>query len=494
MDKAMLIYNAIDSAATLRVHDEIWPELETGGYLGTYEFTARLLQPLLYMQTKGIRVNKETLEVKRLELNKEIIVKQEELDELCGRPLNVNSPKDCITFFYVEKNATPYTNRKTGKPTCDDLALQRLAKGTAARKPIPEARVAQQLRGLMKLRGTYISIEFDPDGRLRCSVNPRGTWTGRISTSKTVFGTGMNLQNLPLAFKYFLIPDPGYGLCEIDKAGAEWVVVAYLSGDANMIRVCEEGRDPHLYTAAMMFGVTEEQVEEESYHVGHETDPATLERIRSKFCPWTRALPFITRNMSLRQAGKKSNHGLNYDEGFRTFALINDLIESEARRIIDLYHKTYPGVHLWHDRIKHQLGKNRTLTNCFGRKFKFLNALGDQLFKQAFAALPQSTVVDLLNEGIIKCYEDDRFHMKQAEMLAQVHDSLLIQYPLNIPGEFRNFCRDATIHLNPTMEYEGRQFKIGTDIKVGQNWAEMHEVGDEQSTAGGLDKRLPNVH
>jgi DNA polymerase-1 len=494
MDKSMLVYNAIDSAATLRVHDAIWPELETGGYLGTYEFTARLFQPLLYMQTKGIRVNKEKLEEKRLELNGEIIAKQAELNELCGRELNVNSPKDCIKFFYLEKDVQPYTNRKTGKPTCDDLALQRLAKGTASRKGLPEARVAQQLRGLLKLRGTYISIEFDADGRLRCSVNPRGTWTGRISTSKTVFGTGMNLQNLPLAFKYFLVPDPGYDFCEIDKKGAEWVVVAYLSGDANMIRVCEEGRDPHLYTAAMMFGVSEEQIAEEEHHVGHETDPATIERIRKKYCPWASALSFVTRNMSMRQAGKKSNHGLNYDEGFRTFALINDMLESEAKRVINLYHKVYPGIHLWHDRTKHQLGKDRTLVNCFGRKFKFLNALGDTLFKQAYAALPQSTVVDLVNDGIIKCYEDRRFHMQQAEMLAQVHDSLLVQYPNNIPGEFKQFCKQATEHLNPTMEYEGREFQIGTDIKVGHNWAEMREVEDEQPTAGGLDKRVPDVH
>jgi len=280
----------------------------------------------------------------------------------------------------------------------------------------------------------------------------------------------------------------------LTKAGAEWVVVAYLSGDANMIRVCEEGRDPHLYTSSMMFGVTEEQVAEEDHYVKHETDPETIGRLRRKYCPWTAAMDFITRNMSMRQAGKKSNHGLNYDEAFRTFALINDMLETEAKRIINLYHRTYPGIRLWHDRIKHQLGKDRTLVNCFGRKFKFLNALGDQLYKQSYAALPQSTVVDLVNDGIIKCYEDRRFHMQQAEMLAQVHDSLLTQYPLNIPGEFKQFCKQATEHMNPTLEYHGRSFKIGTDIKVGQNWAEMHEVEDEQSTASGLDKRVPNIH
>lgn len=494
MDRAMLEYNAIDSAATLAVHDAIWPELEKGGYLPTYQFTARLFEPLLYIQQKGIRVDQDRLQTKQKELNTEIEEKQHELNEACGRELNVNSPKDCITYFYIERDIPPYTNRKTGKPTCDDIALQRLAKGTASRGGLPEARLAQQLRGLLKLRGTYLEIQFDSDGRLRCSVNPRGTWTGRLSTSKTVFGTGMNLQNLPLAFKHFLVPDPNYFLCEIDKAGAEWVVVAYLSGDANMIRVCEEGRDPHLFTASLMFDVTEEQVYEENEVVGHETDPARIEQLRAKYCPWTKALSFITRNMSMRQAGKKSNHGLNYDEGFRTFALINDLLEGDARRIINLYHRAYPGIRRWHERVRFKLGKDRTLVNCFGRKFHFRNALGDQLYKQAYAAIPQSTVVDMVNWGIIKIYEDEAPVVQQCQMLAQVHDSLLTQYPLGKPEDFEIFLARANQHMNPTLEYEGREFQIGTDAKIGLTWADMGEVTDEFKTTGRLDNSLPNVH
>jgi hypothetical protein len=48
-------------------------------------------------------------------------------------------------------------------------------------------------------------VAFDADGRLRCSWNPRGTKFGRLSSSQTIFGTGMNLQNLSPKFKGFIV-------------------------------------------------------------------------------------------------------------------------------------------------------------------------------------------------------------------------------------------------------------------------------------------------
>ena len=61
-------------------------------------------------------------------------------------------------------------------------------------------------------------------------------------------------------------------LIEIDKSQAEWVVVAYRSGDANMIKVIEEGLDPHIHTAYLMTTLPKELIEEEGELIGHGTD------------------------------------------------------------------------------------------------------------------------------------------------------------------------------------------------------------------------------
>src|SRR5690606_11604294 len=109
-------------------------------------------------------------------------------------------------------------------------------------------------------------------GRMRCSYNPRGTKFGRLSSSKTIFGTGTNFQNLPQEFKKFLVADPGYCFVEVDKRQAEWVAVAYLTGDANMIEAIEKGMDVHTHTASLMFDADPSIIKYEHKLIGHTTD------------------------------------------------------------------------------------------------------------------------------------------------------------------------------------------------------------------------------
>lgn len=489
VDQEMLRYNAIDASATYQIWGVLEREAEKYGYLGQYNFLQKLIEPLTAMQLRGIKVDMEKLEETKDHVGKQIVSAQERLNELCGEELNVNSPKQCIAYFYYKLGHKPYISRKTGRPTTDDTALQRLA-----RKGVREAAVAQELRGLLKLRGTYLEISFDADGRLRCNVNPRGTTTGRISTSKTIFDTGANMQNLDPRFRGFLIADDGYFFLEVDKARAEWVIVAFASGDANMMKVVHENLDPHSYTAHMMFGLDVETIKAEDKLVGHLTDPGQILELRKKSALDLSSAVFTPRNMSFRQAGKKSNHGLNYDEAYKTFALINEISEGEAKRIINLYHGGYPNIrNVYHEGIKRQLGEDRTITNCFGEKRRFLDSWGDALFRSAYAHIPQSTVAHLINQGIISSYYDEEPYMQKLEGLMQVHDSYWTQYPLFGLEDAVRAIYKLLDYLNPTMSYSGREFQIASDVKVGFDGAHLVEVkitGDLSTDVEELERTL----
>ena len=488
IDRDILTYNALDSAVTMACYDEIIDELKATGYMDTYRLSQNVLPVLFYMSCRGIRVDMDLLEEEKKRVNASILAKEEELKEETGIDLNVQSPKACQAYFYGTLAIKPYTKVAKDKHghkktviTTDDKAMARIARGTANRKPVKAARLVQELRGLLKLRGTYLEIEFDKDGRLRCSVNPRGTRFGRLSTSQTIFGTGTNMQNLPEGFKTFLVSDPGCVFYEIDKARAEWIVVAYASGDSGMISVCEQSLDPHTHTAYQMFNVDKEIILEDSKIIGHMSDPAEIKARRDEI--------FLSRNigtkdwprtMSMRQAGKKANHGLNYDETYVMFALSNEIQEAEAKKIIDLYHRGYPGIRRYHEATQSKLRNDRTLYNCFGRKYKFLLPWGKDLFKAAYAFVPQSTVVDLVNEGMAQTFKDNDPCMEHSEILMQVHDSVLNQWHLERSRkDFRKWAQ--AIHrqagyLNPTLSYNGRSFAIGSDMKIGTNWGDMVEV------------------
>ena len=196
-------YNAKDAAVAMEAWDKLYKEMIEGEYLENYHFTMNMVEPLVFMQTKGILVDQEKLNATKKEVSILIEQKTEELNRMAKKPFNPGSPKQCQEYFYGTLGLKPYLNNKTGRPSTDDLALARIIR----RDRIPEARLVQEIRTLNKLSDSYLSVQLDRDGRIRCSYNIRGTVTGRLSSSKTIFGTGMNMQNIDPRFRSFMVAD-----------------------------------------------------------------------------------------------------------------------------------------------------------------------------------------------------------------------------------------------------------------------------------------------
>lgn len=475
-DEEFWLYNGKDCCVTMEAFPAIEKEMNAKGTRGTYESTMDLFGVLLYMQMRGIKANQKRLEEAKAAVKEKTQAAQTELDRLAsakGMPfdskagvcLNTSSPKQCSQYFYVVLGHNPYKNRKTGGITTDDKAMTRLE-----RKGCREATLVKEIRGLRKLEGTYLDIEFDSDGRLRCSYNPAGTTTGRLSSSQTIFGTGANFQNIPPEFKTFLVADEGCFLAEFDKRQAEWVETAYLSGDANMIEVIEKGLDAHVRTAQLMYGAPQELILKEAKIIGNSTDEVWIEEQRRNHCPEVfKYNPPL--NMSMRQAGKKSNHGFNYDLSPIGFSEANQMALEDSKRCYVGYHNSYPGIKQWYRRTVDELqSKNRVLETFFGRRRWFADRMDDSLFKAAYAYRPQSTVVDCVNDAMKKIYKDQDDYMQYVDILGQVHDSILIQFPLDKVEEFGKAAVMIKRYMEPTITYHGRSHVIATDLKLGPDW------------------------
>lgn len=460
-------YNCIDCVSTFQINDKLDPEIDRKGFRQAYEETANLFPVLTYMSTRGFLVDKKNLNAESLKAHAKINQLQIQLNNVASQVLNVGSPKQMQAYFYGKLKNKPYVNRSTGRPTCDDKALTRLA-----RKPgdtAKSAKLCQQIRGLKKLTSTYLDVKTDSDSRLRCFWKPRGTYTGRLSSSKTIFQTGMNFQNLDPRFQSFLVADPGYVIIELDKRQAEWVVSAYASGDERMIEVFESGIDPHLATGMDISGLSAEDVKAESKLLGHVTDPEEIRLLREKHMPWIfERAKFLPRIFSVRQGGKKSNHGLNYVMRYRRFALENEMPERDAENIVIGYHNAYPRLTTWWDEINTQLKLNRTVENCLGRHIRFIGPLGHDLLGKAIAFIPQSTVGVLVNNALIAAY-NDRAELPQFDPLSQVHDSIKFQVPVSDLDAIIRTINGVKRYLEPTLNYRGRDFVIPTDCKLGLN-------------------------
>jgi hypothetical protein len=271
-------------------------------------------------------------------------------------------------------------------------------------------------------------------------------------------------------------------LIEFDLAGAEWVVVAYLSGDKNMIGVVESGKSPHVATASFISSVSEELILADHKLLGNNTNAIDILALRLEHLPELIDLQeakvvFLPRSMSLRQMGKKSNHGLNYNMKFRRAALEWEIQESEAQPIVAYYSDVaYPGLKdYWRGTVE-KLRKDRTLTNCFGRKVRLMGEWGNDLFDQAYSFVPQSTVVDICLEAMCLAFEDPDIENVQWHLGAQVHDSLMIQMPTYDWNVVEHVCKKIIQYMSPVLEYNGYKFVLGVDMKIGLNWGDMRSI------------------
>jgi DNA polymerase I-like protein with 3'-5' exonuclease and polymerase domains len=282
-----------------------------------------------------------------------------------------------------------------------------------------------------------------------------------------------------------------------DLRQAEWIVCAFFGQDGNMMRVYEEGKDPHVWTGYLISGVPEDLIRNEAKIVGHETNSLLIEEKRRKEMPelFQEGNWFLPRTMSIRQMGKKANHGLNLDESAEGFALVYEIEYSESRRIYAGYHNGYPGIQKgMHSYVQDCLRKDRILKNCFGEKRHFRDAWGRDLFREAYAFVPQSTVVHITDNAMILAYEDASSHMRDVELMQEVHDSLTCQYPV---GDWKSTAKmiDTMRRLmSPTCAYWGRDFTIGVDLKVGTDaggsMVEMHIP----NTLGGIESELKKAY
>jgi hypothetical protein len=267
---------------------------------------------------------------------------------------------------------------------------------------------------------------------------------------------------------------------EFDLAGAEWVIVAYLAGDQNMIDVVESGRSPHVATGSLISGAPEELVIREHELLGSATDPDTLLMVRSAELPeLVKGGFFIPRSMTIRQAGKKSNHGLNYDMRYKRFALENEMPETDAKPIVEKYHDdAYPGIRdVFHAEVKKELRENdRTLVNLFGDKVRLMDQSGPDLWDKAYSYKPQSTVAKIVTRAMVAVYRDTGELLRPAGLRANVHDSLLINWPDDREAELEPFALKVREYMSHEFEVKGRRFTLDVDVKVGPNWGAMEKL------------------
>jgi len=396
-------YSAEDSDICLRLMRHLEPLLVKAEVMPLFQNLEMPLLPVLAeMEGAGIKIEPNILTDYGKELEVDLGNIQRETWKMAGREFNLASTKQLQEILFVERKLKPGKKTKTGYST-DAASLEELAR----EDPLPA--LILRHRTLAKLKSTYVDTlagMADANGRLHTNFNQAGTATGRLSSSEP------NLQNIPIRveegrrIREAFIAGPDCLLISADYSQIELVILAHLSQDANLVSAFRDGTDVHARTAALIFGVGEDQV-----------------------------------NNDQRRIAKTINFGVMY--GMSAFRLSNELgiSRADATNFIAAYFNTYSGVRCFiQDLIAKTescgyastiLGRRRYIPNINSRN-KTEKASAERI---AVNTPIQGSAADIVKTAMLNLDKRLAAEKSSARLLLQVHDELIFECPQAIAAQ-----------------------------------------------------------
>ena len=432
-------YAAEDADITLRLHHELWPQIQDSpGLLYIYQQVEMpAMRVLGIMERNGIRIDSALLGKQGQQVGKRLLELEGEIHQLAGQPFNIQSPKQIAEILFVQLELPVVKKTPSGAPSTDEEVLQKLAEDY----PLP-ARILDY-RSLAKLMSTYIEKlprMADPKtGRVHTNFSQATAVTGRLASSDP------NLQNIPVRteegrrIREAFIPAEGCKLLSADYSQIELRIMAHIAEDENLLTAFRDGKDVHQATAAEIFGVPLEDVSSEQ-----------------------------------RRYAKVINFGLIY--GMSAFGLAGNLgIErSAAQNYIAKYFDRYPGVAQYMERTRLEARENGYVETVFGRRLWLPEIKGSNgprrqgAERAAINAPMQGTAADLIKLAMIAVEDWLEKEQLKTKLLLQVHDELVFDVPFDEIDLLQAKLPDLMCNV--------AQLKVPlvVSIGLGDNWEEAH--------------------
>ena len=432
-------YAAEDADITLRLHNELWPQIqENPGLLYVYEqIEMPAMRVLGIMERNGIRIDSALLAKQGQQVGKRLLELEGEIHQLAGQPFNIQSPKQIAEILFGQLELPVIKKTPSGAPSTDEEVLQKLAEDY----PLP-ARILDY-RSLAKLMSTYIEKlprMADPKtGRVHTNFSQATAVTGRLASSDP------NLQNIPVRteegrrIREAFIPADGCKLLSADYSQIELRIMAHIAEDENLLEAFRTGKDVHQATAAEIFGV-----------------------------------PLGDVNSEQRRYAKVINFGLIY--GMSAFGLAGNLgIErSAAQNYIAKYFDRYPGVAQYMEQTRLEARENGYVETVFGRRLWLPEIKGSNgprrqgAERAAINAPMQGTAADLIKLAMIAAQNWLEQEQLQTKMLLQVHDELVFDVPFDeleiLQAKLPDLMCNVAVLKVPLV----------VSIGIGDNWEEAH--------------------
>ena len=343
------------------------------------------------MEFAGTEIDLDVLKEMDTAFDETIEKLANDIYRISGTTFNISSPKQLGQVLFEDLGLKGGKKTKTGYSTSQDV----LEKIIDAHPVVP---LVLEYRMLTKLSSTYLKglqEQVFPDNKIHTIYKQTLTHTGRLSS------VDPNLQNIPVRseegklIRKAFVSHNGY-LVSFDYSQIELRILAHMAHVTNLIDAFNQGKDIHRHTAALVFGVKDEEV-----------------------------------TPQMRSQAKAVNFGIIY--GMSEFRLSKDIGMSitEARNFINKYFETYPEVKTYMDEVVETCKKQGYVSTLLNRK-RYIPTINDKNFmvrqqaqRYAMNTPIQGTGADILKLAMIEVDKALKEKNLKSQMILQVHDELI---------------------------------------------------------------------
>ncbi len=385
------------------------------------------------MEDAGVRIDTYRMG----EITARLADRVEELEatayDLAGEEFVLGSTPQVGRILFEKLGLTPGRKGKTGYST-DTRVLRTIRHEHAI------VGVIEEWREYSKLLNTYLGplpSLIGEDGRLHTTINQAVASTGRLST------TNPNLQAIPIRtdigreIRSAFVAETGSKLLSADYSQIELRILAHVSGEPKLREAFARGDDIHTATAVEVLG----------------KDPASL-------------------TTGDRSIAKMINFGIVY--GISAFGLSENLEipREQAQEYIDAYLARFPHVQDFIERTIEQAERDGYVTSLLGRRRpvpeirarnRATHSLGERL---AVNFVMQGSNADIIKVAMVDIHRRLREEGRNAKLVLQVHDELLLEVPDKEVNQVRDLVRQEMCGAYPLDP------PLGVDVGVGDDWAE----------------------
>lgn len=343
------------------------------------------------MEFAGTEIDLDVLKEMDTAFDETIEKLANDIYRISGTTFNISSPKQLGQVLFEDLGLKGGKKTKTGYSTSQDV----LEKIIDAHPVVP---LVLEYRMLTKLSSTYLKglqEQVFPDNKIHTIYKQTLTHTGRLSS------VDPNLQNIPVRseegklIRKAFVSHNGY-LVSFDYSQIELRILAHMAHVTNLIDAFNQGKDIHRHTAALVFGVKDEEV-----------------------------------TPQMRSQAKAVNFGIIY--GMSEFRLSKDIgmSISEARDFINKYFETYPEVKTYMDEVVETCKKQGYVSTLLNRK-RYIPTINGKNFmvrqqaqRYAMNTPIQGTGADILKLAMIEVDKALKEKNLKSQMILQVHDELI---------------------------------------------------------------------